>query len=71
MEIVFFVLFSCTCCDHDGCVLKPVAFGPQFAVDVGTQPHLSAARSSVVILRKTKGVGYEKPILWEPYHTLI
>lgn len=46
-------------------------FGLQFAVDVGTQQHLSAARSSVVILRKTKGVGYEKPILWEPYHTLI
>lgn len=49
----------------------PVAFGPELTVEVDAQQHLSAARSSVVILRKTKGVGYEKPILWEPYHTLI
>lgn len=68
MKIVFNPCKRCAC---DGCVLKPVAFGPEFTVDVGAQQHLSAARSSVVILRKTKGVGYEKPILWEPYHTLI
>lgn len=65
------VCYSCEKCECEGSILKPVAFGPEFTVAAGTQHPLSAAPSSVVILRKTKGVGYEKPVLAEPYHTLI
>lgn len=60
MENVF---NSCKRCESDGSILKPAAFGPEFGVAAGTQQPLSAAPSSVVILRKTKGVGYEKPVL--------
>lgn len=60
METVF---NPCERCKSDDSILKPAAFGPEFAMAAGTQQPLSAAPGSVVILRKTEGVGYEKPVL--------
>lgn len=50
-------------CKSDGSISKPAAFGPEFAVRASPRPPLGAAPSSVVIPRKTKGVGYKKPVL--------